>query len=151
MLPQWLGVVAALALGVAQAAPGQARKAGITHAALLKTVLPDTANQEVTVRETVYAPGAVNPRHMHPAAIMFHALSGTGIWQKEGKAPVTLHAGDSLFVPGGTVHSHWDPSKTEVPRFLEFTVAEQGRGGSIPRPWRRPQPGRFSPFYAGQL
>jgi quercetin dioxygenase-like cupin family protein len=107
---------------------------GITHAPLLKSVLPDTANQEVVVWDTVYAPGAVNPRHLHPAAITFHVLSGTGIWQEDGKPPVTLHAGDSLFAPAGTIHSHWNPSATETLRFLEFIVAEKGKGRSIPQP-----------------
>jgi quercetin dioxygenase-like cupin family protein len=131
---RFIGIATAAALSMSPIIPANAQKAGITHAALLKTVLPNTANQEVIVWETEYAPGAVNPRHMHPAAITFHVLAGTGVWQEEGKPPVTLHAGDSLFVPAGTVHSHWNPSKTESLRFLEFMVAEQGKAGSIPRP-----------------
>ncbi|HEX5426311.1 MAG TPA: cupin domain-containing protein [Candidatus Acidoferrales bacterium] len=101
---------------------------GITHTPLLKSVLPHTANQEVIVWDTEYAPGAINPRHLHPAAITFHVLSGTGIWQEDGKAPVTLHAGESLLVAAGTIHSHWNPSATERLRFLEFIVAEAGKG-----------------------
>ena len=123
----------AVVLCMTLAGSGQAQKAGITHAALLKSALPGTANQEVVVWDTEYAAGAANPRHMHPAAITFHVLSGTGIWQEEGKAPVTLHAGDSLLVPAGTVHSHWNPSMTEGLRFLEFTVAAKDEGGSVPR------------------
>jgi quercetin dioxygenase-like cupin family protein len=61
-------------------------------------------------------------------------LSGTGIWQEDDKPPVTLKAGDSLFVPAGTIHSHWNPSTTERLRFLEFIVAETGKGRSIPKP-----------------
>jgi quercetin dioxygenase-like cupin family protein len=109
-------------------------QAGITHTPLLKSVLPDTANQEVVVWDTVYAPGAINSRHQHPAAITFHVLSGTGIWQEDGKAPVTLHAGDSLFVPAGTIHSHWNPSATEPLRFLEFIVAEKDKGRAVHLP-----------------
>ena len=75
-----------------------------------------------------------HPRHLHPAAITFHVLSGTGVWQEEGKAPVTLRAGDSLFVPAGTIHAHWNPSATENLRFLEFIVAEKDKGRSIPQP-----------------
>jgi quercetin dioxygenase-like cupin family protein len=76
-------------------------------------VLPNTANQEVAVYEVEYEPGGMNPRHLHPAAIIFHILSGTGVWQEEGRSPVTLRAGDSLFVPAGTIHSHWNPNATE--------------------------------------
>ena len=109
-------------------------KTGIKHTPLLKEILAGTANEEVIVWDTEYAPGAANPRHFHPAAITFRVLSGTGVWQEEGKAPVTLHAGDSLFVPAGTTHSHWNPSTAEPLRFLEFIVAEKDKGRSVPRP-----------------
>ena len=112
-------------------------KAGITHIVLLKSVLPGTASEEVIVWDTEYAPGAINPLHLHPAAITFRVLSGTGIWQEEGKPPVTLHAGDSLFVPAGTIHSHWNPSTSDPLRFLEFIVAEKDQGRSVPRPETR--------------
>ena len=113
---------------------GQERRGVIPHAPLLKMIVPGTANQEVAVYETEYAPGGINPRHLHPAAITFHVLSGTGVWQEEGKPPITLHAGDSLFVAPGTIHSHWNPSATDNLRFLEFIVAEKDKGRSIPQP-----------------
>jgi len=119
-----------------QSAPAQ-DKPGITHTALLKSVLPGTADDEVMVWDTEYGPGAINARHLHPAAITFHILSGTGVWQEDGKSPVTLHAGDSLFVPAGTIHAHWNPSTTERLRFLEFIVAPKDKGRSIPRPPER--------------
>jgi quercetin dioxygenase-like cupin family protein len=112
----------------------QERRGVIPHAPLLKIVLPDTANQEVAVYETEYAPGGINPRHIHPAAITFHVLSGMGVWQEDGKPAVTLRAGDSLFVAAGTIHSHWNPSSTDNLRFLEFIVAEKDKGRSIPQP-----------------
>ena len=108
------------------AQPASAQRRGvIPHAPLLKMAVPDTANQEVAVYHAEYEPGGINPRHLHPAAITFYIVSGTGIWQEEGKPPVTLRAGDSLFVPAGTIHAHWNPSKTEKLRFLEFIVAEK--------------------------
>lgn len=110
------------------------RRGVIPHAPLLKMKVPNTANQEVAVYEAEYEPGGVNPRHLHPAAITFHVLSGSGVWQEEGKSPVTLKAGDSLFVPAGTIHSHWNPSTTDRLRFLEFIVAEKDKGRSIPKP-----------------
>jgi quercetin dioxygenase-like cupin family protein len=113
---------------------GQERKGVISHPPLLKMVLPNTDNQEVAVYEAEYEPGGINPRHLHPAAITFRVLSGTGVWQEEGKPPVTLKAGDSLFVPAGTIHSHWNPSTAERLRFLEFIVAEKDKGRSIRQP-----------------
>src|SRR6516164_2166546 len=129
-----IATLAILSMLQAQPAAGQEKRGVIPHAPLLKQVLPDTANLEVAVYETEYAPGGINPRHLHPAAITFYVLSGAGVWQEEGKPPVTLRAGDSLFVPAGTIHSHWNPSTTDRLRFLEFIVAEKDKGRAIPQP-----------------
>ena len=134
-----IGVTMAVGLHALHAEPvASSEKRGvIPHAPLLKTVLTDTANLEVAVYEVEYGPGGINPRHLHPAAITFYVVSGTGVWQEEGKPPVTLHAGESLFVPAGTIHSHWNPSTTNHLRFVEFIVAEKDKGRSIPQPVKR--------------
>lgn len=130
-----ISVAALGALFILQTASAEDQRRGvIPHAPLLKMMVPDTANQEVAVYEAEYEPGGINPRHLHPAAITFHVLSGSGVWQEEGKSPITLKAGDSLFVPAGTIHSHWNPSATDRLRFLEFIVAEKDKGRSIPKP-----------------
>jgi quercetin dioxygenase-like cupin family protein len=129
-----IGLTAA-ALGACPSAQASQEKVGIIpHAPLLKMAVPHTEDQEVAVYEAEYAPGGINPRHFHPAAITFYVVSGTGVWQEDGKPPITLHAGDSLFAPAGTIHSHWNPSTTERLRFLEFIVAPTGKGRSIPCP-----------------
>lgn len=115
----------------------QEKRGAIPHAPLLKTLVPRTENLEVAVYEAEYAPGGINPRHLHPAAITFHVVSGTGIWQEEGKPPVTLHAGESLFVPAGTIHSHRNPSTADHVLFLEFIVAENDKRRSIPQPMKK--------------
>ncbi len=132
----WISIATMGFLCMLQAEPAgsQEKRGVIPHAPLLKIVLPDTANQEVAVYETEYAPGGINPRHLHPAAVTFRVLSGTGVWQEDGKPPVTLRAEDSLFVAAGTIHSHWNPSATENLRFLEFIVATKDKGRSIPQP-----------------
>ena len=106
-LSKLVSLVALAVLSVQPLAPSSAEEqTGITHTPLLKSTLPTTPDQEVIVWDTVYGPGAINPRHLHPAAITFHVVSGTGVWQEDGKPPVTLRAGDSLFVPAGTIHTH---------------------------------------------
>ena len=125
-----IGVAAA----TAPVEPVYAQKTGVAPTELLKSAVIDTANLEVTVLDVKYAPGGINRRHFHPAALTFYILSGTAVFQEEGKEPVTLKAGDSLLVPAGTVHSHWNPSSTEGLRWLEFIVAEKDKGRSISRP-----------------
>ena len=63
-----------------------------------------------------------------------HILCRVRGFGEGGKPPVRLRAGDSLLVPTGTIHSHWNPSSTDRLRFLEFIVAEKGKGRSIPEP-----------------
>lgn len=133
---RFVGITAAavFALMHAQATTAAERRGIIPHAPLLKTAVPDTANQEVAVYHVEYEPGGINPRHFHPAAVTFHIIAGIGVWQEEGKPAITLQAGDSLHVPAGTIHAHWNPSPSERLRFLEFIVAEKDKGRSIPRP-----------------
>lgn len=109
-------------------------KTGVVSKELFESGVPGATDQEVTVLDVTYAPGGFNPRHYHPAAVTFHVLSGTPMFQEEGKAAVRLKPGDSLLVPAGTTHSHWNPSQTEGVRWLEFIVAPKGKGRSIRKP-----------------
>ena len=113
---------------------GTPQKTGVTARELYERLVPDTANMEVTVLDVRYEPSAVNRRHFHPATVTFYVLAGSPTFQEEGKQPITLRPGDSLLVPAGTTHSHWNPSKTEGVRWLEFIVAEKGKGRSIRKP-----------------
>ena len=100
-----IAMIGTLCMLQAEPTASQERRGVIPHAPLLKIVLPDTANQEVAVYETEYAPGGINPRHIHPAAITFHVLSGMGVWQEDGKPAVTLRAGDRP-----TISASWSSS-----------------------------------------
>ena len=51
------------------------------------------------------APGTTAPRHTHPGEEIIYVLEGTWEYTVEGKPPVTLKAGDVLFIPAGTIHS----------------------------------------------
>jgi quercetin dioxygenase-like cupin family protein len=119
--------------GATLRSPISAELPGITHTLLFKGQVSGT-DEQVIVWDTQYAPGAVNPRHLHPAAVTFRVISGTGIWQEETKSPVTLHAGETLLASAGTVHTHWNPSTTEPLRFIELIVAEDSQNRSVPRP-----------------
>ena len=43
--------------------------------------------------------------HRHPGDEMTYVLEGTLEYEVEGRPPVTLSAGDSLFIPSGVPHS----------------------------------------------
>lgn len=137
-LTKLIGVlfVAVFATSVAQAQDSKdiTQKSGVTVTDLVVRGVDGTANLQFTVKDVTYEPGGINRRHFHPAAVTFYVISGTPVFQEEGKEPITLKPGESLFVPAGTTHSHWNPSKTEGVRWLEFTVAEKGKGKSIRKP-----------------
>ena len=111
-----------------------AQKTGVKSAELFERMVPGADNKEVTVLDVHYEPGGFNPRHFHPAAVTFYILAGNPVFREEGKAPVALKPGDTLLVPAGTTHSHWNPSRTEGVRWLEFIVAEKGRGRAVRKP-----------------
>ncbi len=50
-------------------------------------------------------PGFVSPRHVHPGEEIVYVLEGTLEYQIEGKPPVTLKAGDVVFIPAEAPHS----------------------------------------------
>jgi quercetin dioxygenase-like cupin family protein len=49
--------------------------------------------------------GEVFGKHTHPGEEIVYVLEGSLEYQVEGKPPVTLRAGDILFIPAGTIHS----------------------------------------------
>lgn len=110
------------------------QKTGVFPTDLIVQSVDGTENMEFIVIDVTYGPGGINRRHFHPAAVTFYVISGTPVFQEEGKEPITLKPGESLLVPAGTTHSHWNPSKTEGVRWLEFIVAEKGKGKSIRKP-----------------
>jgi quercetin dioxygenase-like cupin family protein len=93
---------------------------------------PSIPGKEFRVLETTYAPGGQNPKHYHTAHVVFYVLEGSGVWQEEGKPPVTLKPGESLHVRPGTVHAHRNASATEKLVFLEFVIVDKGQRSTIP-------------------
>jgi quercetin dioxygenase-like cupin family protein len=63
------------------------------------------AGREVLQARIDFAPGAAFPAHKHPGEEIIYVLEGTLEYQVEGKPPVTLKAGDVLFVPAETAHA----------------------------------------------
>jgi quercetin dioxygenase-like cupin family protein len=82
----------------------RAQQPGIKRTDLQRHDLSVSGREVIQVRVD-FAPGAVAPRHMHPGEEIIYVLEGTLEYQVEGKPPVTLHAGEVLFIPAGTTHS----------------------------------------------
>lgn len=76
---------------------------GITRSERVRHDL-DGGREAVQVRVD-FAPGAAFPNHTHPGEEIAYVLQGTVEYQFAGQKPVTLQAGDALFIPAGTVHT----------------------------------------------
>jgi quercetin dioxygenase-like cupin family protein len=88
-----------LALHVARA-----QQAGIKRTDLQRHDLSVPGREVIQVRVEL-APGVSFPKHTHPGEEIIYVLEGSLEYEVEGKPPVTLKAGEVLFIPAGTVHA----------------------------------------------
>ena len=82
----------------------QAQAPGITRTDLQRHDLSVPGREVVQVRVD-FAPGVVAPAHNHPGEEIVYAIEGLLEYRLEGKPPVTLKAGEVLFIPAGTIHA----------------------------------------------
>src|SRR5258705_10077496 len=82
----------------------QAQPSGIKRTDLQRHDLSAPGREAVQVRVDL-APGVASGKHTHPGEEIIYVLEGSLEYQIEGKPPITLKAGDVLFIPAGTVHS----------------------------------------------
>jgi len=98
-------VVATLVAGAGLTLPlAQAQTAEVHRTDLVQHDLSVPDREGIQVRVDL-DPGAFAPKHSHPGEEIAHVLQGTLEYQLGDKPPVTLKAGDSLFIPAGTPHS----------------------------------------------
>jgi quercetin dioxygenase-like cupin family protein len=91
--------VSGLALSVAQS-----QQPGIKRTDLLRHELSVPGREAIQVRVD-FAPGVAFPAHSHPGEEIAYVIEGELEYRLEGKPPVTLKAGEALFIPAGAVHA----------------------------------------------
>lgn len=64
-----------------------------------------TPGREVRQVRVEFDPGAKFGRHAHPGEEVVYVIEGQLEYQLDGQPPVTLVAGEVLFIPAGAVHS----------------------------------------------
>jgi quercetin dioxygenase-like cupin family protein len=100
----------ALAGGVLIAASGlalnvaQSQQPGIKRTDLLRHELSVPGREAIQVRVD-FAPGVAFPPHSHPGEEIAYVIEGELEYRLEGRPPVTLKAGEALFIPAGAVHA----------------------------------------------
>ena len=81
-----------------------AQQQGIRRTDLQRHDLSIPGREVVQVRVD-FAPGAAFGRHRHPGEEIVNVLEGSLEYEVAGNPPVTLEAGDILFIPTGTIHA----------------------------------------------
>ncbi|MBB2754940.1 UNVERIFIED_ORG: quercetin dioxygenase-like cupin family protein [Rhizobium aethiopicum] len=93
----------ALAFALGTAATAHAEQP-LQRTDLVRNDIDVPGHEAVQVRVD-FAPGVLAPNHSHPGEEIAFVLQGTLEYRLEGREPVTLKAGQSLFIPSGVVHS----------------------------------------------
>jgi quercetin dioxygenase-like cupin family protein len=52
-----------------------------------------------------FGPGVAFPAHSHPGEEIAYVIEGLLEYALEGRPPVTVKAGEALFIPAGTIHA----------------------------------------------
>jgi len=103
----------------------RAQPTGITRTDLQRHDLSAPDREAVQVRVD-FAPGAGFPRHSHPGEEIIYVLAGSLEYRLDGKAPMTLKAGDVLFVPAGTIHAAKNAGDSVASELATYVV-EKGK------------------------
>lgn len=118
-------VAATLLASVATTCAAQPRPVGTSRIDLQRHDLSITG-REVWQLRVAFEPGASFPRHRHPGEEIIYVLQGVIEYQVEGRPPVTLKAGDVLFVPYGVVHAAKNVGGTTAAELGTYVV-EKGK------------------------
>ena len=81
-----------------------AQQPGIKRTDALRHDLGVPGREVIQVRVD-FDSGVAFGKHSHPGAEVAYVLEGTLEYQLEGEPPVTLKAGEALFIPAGTIHA----------------------------------------------
>jgi quercetin dioxygenase-like cupin family protein len=81
-----------------------AQQPGVKRTDLQRHDLSVPGREVIQVRVDL-DPGVAFPRHRHPGEEIIYVIEGSLEYEVEGKPPITLKAGDVLFIPAGTIHA----------------------------------------------
>jgi len=102
-----------------------AQQAGIKRTDLQRHDLGVPGREVVQVRVEL-APGVAFGKHTHPGEEIIYMLEGSLEYEVEGRPPITLRAGDVLFIPARTVHAARNTGRSNGAELATYVV-EKGK------------------------
>ncbi|WP_433830215.1 cupin domain-containing protein [Flavobacterium anhuiense] len=120
-------VIAITILGIiAFLVPNQlAAQTGVKRTDLQRHDL-STPGKEMVQARIDFAAHSAFGNHYHPGEEVIYVVEGTLEYQVEGEKPVTLKAGEVLFIPAGVVHSAKNNTNANAAELATYIV-EKGK------------------------
>jgi len=91
------------------------------------------AGREAVTALVEFQPGATVGRHTHPGEEIGYILEGALVFEIAGKPSVTLTAGQTFFIPAGTIHNATNKTSSAA-KVLANYVVESGKPLATPVP-----------------
>jgi quercetin dioxygenase-like cupin family protein len=107
-----------------------AQELGIQRTDVLRNNL-SVPGREVIQVLVDFAPGVSFPKHSHPGEEIAYVVEGSLEYALEGSQPVTVHAGDALFIPAGTPHAVKNVGNGNASELATYIV-EKGKPLLVP-------------------
>lgn len=117
-------LAAVLAPAAHAQAPGQAAPTLVLKESVLQ--MPRSETQEVRVLTASFKPGDKTVFHTHRSPVTVYVLEGRFTLDLEGRAPVTLSAGQAFVEPPNVKMTGYNQSASEPLRVVIFYVSEPG-------------------------
>ena len=108
----------------------QSQQPGVKRTDLLRHDLGVPGRMVVQVRVD-FAPGVAFPLHTHPGEEIAYVIEGLLEYRLEGESPVTLKAGEVLFIPAGRTHSARNVGSDNAAELATYIV-EKGKPLVVP-------------------
>jgi len=129
----WLFAVPLLLSAAGPAPPPAAQPnllPGLGRTDLLREPLGASGREAIQVRVD-FPPGARAARHSHPGEELVYVLEGALEYRLDGRQPVTVRAGEVLFIPHGTVHAVTNVARGPASELATYIV-EPGKPLLVP-------------------
>lgn len=116
-------IISGIAFSVISLATVHAQQMQVQRTDLIKSDISVPGKEVVQVRVD-FAPGVFAVSHRHPGEEVAYVIEGTLEYEIEGRKPVTLSAGQSLFIPAGTPHSAKNIGDSKASELATYIVSK---------------------------
>jgi quercetin dioxygenase-like cupin family protein len=119
--------LALVALVISVPSSAQAQSAATPPPPILREIvqgMPKGEKQEVRVLVATVKPGDKTPFHTHRFPVTVYVLEGVFTLEMEGRAPVTMKAGQAMVEPPQVKMTGYNHSSTEPVRVVIFYVSD---------------------------